>query len=132
MDRFLFFLLKPRAREPPCQGASGLPDSSSEFLRFLLFCVAVLASIFSLKIAFFEENCCQNGPNVTSFGSCLSKAVQKWKSVFGLRRRVRIAYEPILWSAQGAPKIEEKRDIFQNRFFYLKNTMCTYLKKTII
>jgi len=29
--------------------------------------------------------------------------------VFGLRRRVRIAYEPIPWSAQGDPKIEQKK-----------------------
>ena len=28
--------------------------------------------------------------------------------MFGLRRRGRIAYEPIPWSAQGEPTIEEK------------------------
>ena len=34
--------------------------------------------------------------------------MQKRKSVFRLRRRVRIACEPIPWSAQGDPKIKEK------------------------
>ena len=39
---------------------------------------------------------------------CFRKIV-KLKSVFGLRGRGRIAYEPIPWSAQGDPKIEEKK-----------------------
>ena len=30
--------------------------------------------------------------------------------MFGLRRRGRIAYEPTPWSAQGDPKIEEKKE----------------------
>ena len=38
-----------------------------------------------------------------------SRKTWKLKSVFGLRRRVRIAYEPIPWSAQGDKKIEEKK-----------------------
>ena len=29
--------------------------------------------------------------------------------MFGLRRRGRIAYEPVPWRAQGDPKIEEKK-----------------------
>ena len=52
-----------------------------------------------------------------SSGSYFLEKMRKWKSVFGLRRRVRIAYEPIPWSAQGDPKSKKKRDIFQNRFF---------------
>ena len=43
-----------------------------------------------------------------SVGSYFSEKLRKQKSVFGLRRHGRIAYEPILWSAQGDPKIEEK------------------------
>ena len=33
--------------------------------------------------------------------------------MFGLRRRVRIVYEPILWNARGDPQIEEKKDAEQ-------------------
>ncbi len=58
-----------------------------------------------------------------SSGSYFLEKMRKWKSVFGLRRRVRIAYEPIPWSAQGDPKSKKKRDIFQNRFFSKKMKM---------
>ena len=57
-----------------------------------------------------------------SCGNYFLEKVQKWKSVFGLRRRVRIAYEPIPWSAQGDQKIEEKNNLFQNRSFQQKKT----------
>jgi len=40
--------------------------------------------------------------------------------VFRLRRRVRIAYEPIPWSAQGDPKIEEKKEPFSEPLFLVK------------
>ena len=50
----------------------------------------------------------QHEPKMKPFGSKFSEKVRNRKSVFGLRRRVRIAYEPIPWSAQGNPKIEEK------------------------
>ena len=59
----------------------------------------------------------QNGPNMMSFGSFFLEKVWKWKNVFGLRRRVRIAYEPIPWSAQGDKQIEEKNNLFQDRSF---------------
>ena len=54
--------------------------------------------------------------------------MQNRKSVFGLRRRVRIAYEPILWSAQGDPKIEEKKEPISEPFFFLKKTNNTKKK----
>ena len=44
-----------------------------------------------------------------TLGSYFSETVGKRKSVFGLRRRGRIAYEPTPWSALGDPKIEEKK-----------------------
>ena len=37
--------------------------------------------------------------------------------MFGLRRRGRIAYEPIPWSAQGDPKIEEKKERISEALF---------------
>ncbi len=48
-------------------------------------------------------------PICTLWEAFFSENIRKQKSVFGLRRRVRIAYEPIPWSAQGDPKIEKKR-----------------------
>ena len=66
-------------------------------------------ALFLLKIAMFGENGSPNRPKMKTLGSYLSEKVQNWKSVFGLRRRGRIAYEPIPWSAQGDPKLEEKK-----------------------
>ncbi len=37
--------------------------------------------------------------------------------MFGLRRRVRIAYEPIPWSAQGDQQIEEKKQPISELLF---------------
>ena len=42
--------------------------------------------------------------------------------MFGLRRRGRIAYEPTPWSAQGDPKIEEKKENISEPLFLAKNT----------
>ena len=50
----------------------------------------------------------QMDPKMEAFGSYLSEKMQNRKSVFGLRRRVRIAYEPIPYNAQGGPKVDEK------------------------
>ena len=62
-----------------------------------------------------------------SFGTYFSEKVWKWKSVFGLRRRVRIAYEPIPWSAQGDQKIEEKKQPISEPLFLTKKA--TIFKK---
>ena len=42
--------------------------------------------------------------------------------MFGLRRRVRIAYEPIPWSAQGDQKIEETKQAISEPLFLAKTT----------
>ena len=60
-----------------------------------------------------------------SFGSCFLEQVQKRKSVFGLRLRVPIAYEPIPWSAQGDPKIEEKKEPISEPLCLVKNVKNT-------
>ena len=57
-----------------------------------------------------------------SVGSHFLEKVWKWKSVFGLRRRVRIACEPIPWSAQGDQKIEEKKQPISEPLFLAKTT----------
>ena len=72
---------------------------------------------FSLKIAILNENGIQNGPKMMSFGSSFWEEMWKRKNGFGLRRRVRIAYEPIPWSAQGDPQIEEKQGLISEPFF---------------
>jgi hypothetical protein len=51
--------------------------------------------------------------------------VRKRKSEFRLRRRVRIAYEPIPWSAQGDSKIEEKKEPISELLFLVKNVKNT-------
>ena len=53
--------------------------------------------------------------------------MQKWKSVFRLRRRVRIACEPIPWSAQGDPKIKEKTWHISEPTFLIKK--CKNMRK---
>ena len=42
--------------------------------------------------------------------------------MFGLRRRVRIACEPIPWSAQGDQQIEEKKQPISEPLFLAKTT----------
>ena len=42
--------------------------------------------------------------------------------MFGLRRRVRIAYEPLSWSDQGDPQIEEKQERVSSMSFLHINT----------
>ena len=97
-----------RAREGGCQGAPGhghrvlFANGGSPFFR------TFFGALFPLKNAFVDEKCLQNGSQMRSFGTYFSEKVWKWKSVFGLRRRVRIAYEPIPWSAQGDQKNEGK------------------------
>ncbi len=79
-------------------------------------------ALFSLQITILDEKCLQNGSQMRSFGTYFSEKVWKWKSVFGLRRRVRIAYEPIPWSAQGDQKIEEKKQAISEPLFLAKTT----------
>jgi len=55
-------------------------------------------------------------------GAYFSESFEKRKSVFGLHRRVRIVYEPILRSAQDDPKNEEKRESISEVFFEGPNT----------
>ena len=42
--------------------------------------------------------------------------------MFGLRRRVRIAYEPIPWRAQGDQQIEEKKQAISEPLLLAKST----------
>ena len=49
-----------------------------------------------------------------------SEKVRNRKSVFGLRRRVRIAYEPIPWNAHCDPKLKKKTNTFKKHLFWHK------------
>ena len=63
------------------------------------------------------ENGSHDGANMKSFETYFPERVRKQKSVFGLRRRVRIAYEHLPWNAQGEPNIEETRGHISEPFF---------------
>ena len=78
-----------------------------------LFLNHFLELFFSLKIMIVDKKRFQNGVKMKSCGAYFLEKMQKRKSVFRLHRRVRIACEPIPWSAQVDPKIKEKH-IFQN------------------
>ena len=58
------------------------------------FVEAIFGTTLSLKIAICEENDSQNEPKMNTFRSYFSEKERTRKSVFGLRRRGRIAYEP--------------------------------------
>ncbi len=53
-----------------------------------------------------------------SFENSFLEMLWTRKNVFGLRRRVRIACEPIPWSGQGYPKFEEKQSHISEPLFY--------------
>ena len=90
-----------------------------------LFLGIFLERLFSPKYDILDENRLQNGAQMGSCWTYFSEKVWKWKSVFGLRRRVRIAYEPIPKSAWCDQQITKKTDVFQIRIFFIKNMkMC--------
>ena len=73
-----------------------------------LFFQSFLEAVFSIVFAILHDSGLQNESKMKAFGSNLLEKVWKRKSVFGLRRRARIAYEPIPSSAQGDPQIEQQ------------------------
>ena len=87
----------------------GLPLVTHLRWQGTLFPERFLDPFFSLKITTLYENGSQNGANMKSFDSYFPARVRKQKSVFGLRRRVRIAYEHLPWNAPGDSKIEDKK-----------------------
>ena len=76
---------------------------------------------FSYKIEIFNENGRRNGLQSGLLLAVFSGKEGKSQSVFRLHRRVRIAFEPTPWSAQGDPKLPKKTDWFQKPFFSKKN-----------
>ena len=56
-----------------------------------------------------------------SVGSYFSEKMRNSKSVFGSSRLVRIACEPIPWSAQGDLEIEQKKGHLSEPLFFTKN-----------
>ena len=59
-----------------------------------------------------------------SLRSLLKKNMQKLKSVFGLRRRVRIAYEPLPKIAQCDPKLKKKQHVLSKHIFASTTRKC--------
>ena len=86
-----------------------------------LFLGICLERLFSPKYYIVDKNRLQNGAQMGSCWTYFSEKVWKWKSTFGLRRRVRIACEPIPKSAWCDQQITKKTDVFQVRDFFIKN-----------
>ena len=103
------FLFEKCAREAASLGASGHVHSSLFAIKWGTF-----FETFP-KLLVFTQNCnfvWKMPPTLGRndiFRKHLLEKMWKLKSVFGLRRRVRIAYEPIPWSARGNPNIEEQK-----------------------
>ena len=91
-------------QEPPDMGIVSLLNQEGH-----LFLNTFLEPSFSCKIESMEQHDSPNGAKTSPFGCYFSEKTQNRRSVFGLRRRVRIAYEPVPYIAQGHPKIEEKK-----------------------
>ena len=85
-----------------------------------LFWGTFLERLFSPNYDILDQNRLQNGAQIGSCWTYFSEKVWKWKTTFGLRRRVRIAYEPIHTSAWGDQKITKKTHVFQARIFSSK------------
>ena len=75
----------------------------------------------------FDKRRFQNEIKMRSYGAYFLEKMQKRKSVFRLHRRVRIACEPIPWSAQGDPKIKEKTWHISEPTFLIKR--CKNMRK---
>ena len=83
----------------------------------LFFWNHFLKHSFSHKNQFFDQNWTQNAHILDFSRRLFRENGQKLKSVFGLRRRGRIAYEPILRSAPCDPKLKKNSDMFEVRTF---------------
>ena len=102
------FLLEQFLIVAACPGAPGQGHSPLFESRGSPFFNHLLELFFSLKIVIFYKRPFQNGITMRSCGAYFLEKMQKRKSVFRLRRRVRIACVTIPWSVQGDPKIKEK------------------------
>ena len=113
------------AREGGCQGASGLVHSHSFAVGGYPFFEAIFRTVcFTTKCNFEWKWRPTWTQNEVFWKLCLDK-VRKRKSEFRLRRRVRIAYEPIPWSAQGDSNIDEKKEPISEQLFLVKNVKNT-------
>ena len=110
LPRLLFLVQKTRTRGGLLQGPLDMGTVSYLTLEGHLFLNQFSELSFSLKMQIMRENGSLNGGKMKAFGNYFSEKATNRKSVFGLRRRARIAYEPIPWSAQGDAKIEEQNE----------------------
>jgi len=94
--RLLFLVQKTAHARGAVREARGLHIVRCLRLGGYPFFETIFWSPVSLKIAILDEKCSQHGVTMRSFGSYVSEKVRNRKSVFGLRRRVRIAYERVL------------------------------------
>ena len=118
--RLLFLVQKTAHTRGAVKEPRGLVIGSCLPLGGYPFLKRFLEPFFPLKIAISDETGSPNGVNMKSVGTYFSEKTRKRKSVFGLRRRVRNAYEPVPWSAQG------KNRHISEPFFATK---CEHLRK---
>ena len=97
-----------RAHEGGCQGALGHGHSPLFESGGAPFFWTISWSPFFTQDSNFDWTNAPKWPQNESYGELFSRKSVKMKRAFGLRRRVRIAYEPIPWSAQGDQKNEGK------------------------
>ena len=119
LEQFLIVCLPPGAS---CRVHNPLFET-----RGSLFLSNFLELFFSLKIVIVDKKRFQNGVRMKSRGAYFLENMQKRKSVFRLHRRVRIACEPIPWSAQGDAKIKEKTWHILEPTFFIKK--CKNMRK---
>ncbi len=94
-----------------------------------LFLKCFLKRLFSLKVALLEENCSQNEPKITYFGSYFLEKCQNGKVCLDCAGVYGLHMSPSRGALRTTQKSKRKRDIFQNRFFFSKNWK--YVKKEL-
>ena len=121
----LLFVQKTAHARGGCQGAPGFVHRYLFALGRHPFFEANLGTLFFTKKCNFEGKLLPKWTQNEVFWKLFLENMRKRKSAFRLRRRVRIAYEPLLWSAQGDSKIEEKKEPISEPLFLVKNVKNT-------
>ena len=102
------FLLEKCAREAASPGASWRANRHSFAFGGALFFEAFFEGPFFTQVSHFDPKMTSKWTQFAFFREPFLRKMRKLKSVFGLHRRGRIAYEPIPWNAQCDPKLKKK------------------------
>ena len=124
----VLFVQKTAHARGGCQGAPGFVHRYLFALGRHPFFEANLGTLFFTKKCNFEGKWLPKWTHNEVFWKLFLEKVRKRKSAFRLRRRVRIAYEPLLWSAQGDSKSKNKKEPISEPLFLVKNVKNTKTK----